>query len=80
VSNIKEVARLSADNKMLEIFNSTMSHEMLTPLRCVNHVAISAKKKQVNSSEVWRDFNLIQNATELLMNSVKGSLDKKLLE
>jgi signal transduction histidine kinase len=79
MSNIKENAKLSADNKMLEIFNSTMSHELLTPLRCVNHVAMSAKSKQV-SPEVYKDLELIINATDLLMNSVKGSLDKKLLE
>jgi hypothetical protein len=61
---------------MLTIYTSTMSHELLTPLRCVNQVAHLAKKKKDVSLEVQMDLDLIINAANLLVNQVKGSLDK----
>lgn len=35
ISSLNEVAKLSADNKMLNLISSQISHEMLTPLRAI---------------------------------------------
>lgn len=44
VSSINEIAKLSADNKMLNLLSSQISHEMLTPLRCI--ISITEQVKQ----------------------------------
>jgi len=36
VTEINQLAKLSADNKMLNLFNSTVTHEMITPLKCLS--------------------------------------------
>jgi hypothetical protein len=35
VSKIKEAAKLSAKLKMVSLISSSVSHEMLVPLRCI---------------------------------------------
>ena len=77
VSKLKQNAKLSAENKMLTLYTSTMSHELLTPLRCIKQVATDAAH---NAPEVKSDLSLIVNSTDLLLNQVKGNLDKELLE
>jgi signal transduction histidine kinase len=67
VTKIQHVAKLSAENKVLTIYNSTMSHELLTPLRCIKLVAASAKSK-TECKEILTDLNLVINATDLLLN------------
>jgi signal transduction histidine kinase len=77
ISKLKQNAKLSAENKMLTLYSSTMSHELLTPLRCIKQVATAAAH---NAPEVKSDLSLIVNSTDLLLNQVKGNLDKELLE
>ena len=34
ITEIKKLAKLSAQNKMLTMFTSSVTHEMITPLKC----------------------------------------------
>jgi hypothetical protein len=47
VSKIKEHSQLLADNKMLHYYNSCVSHEMLTPLKCLIEIAKRVLKKTI---------------------------------
>ena len=58
LNKIRENAKLSADNKMLQLYSSSMSHELLTPLKCMSQIAIDATSKPV-SNDVKNDLNLI---------------------
>jgi len=35
ISEINNFARVSAENKMLSLLTSSVTHEMITPLKCV---------------------------------------------
>jgi hypothetical protein len=35
ITEIDKLAKLSAENKMLGLLNSSVSHEMITPLKCI---------------------------------------------
>lgn len=35
ITKIKEHAKLAADNKLLQLISSSVSHEMLTPIKCI---------------------------------------------
>jgi light-regulated signal transduction histidine kinase (bacteriophytochrome) len=62
VSKIRENSKLAADNKMLQVYNSSVSHELLTPLRCI--VEISQKLiKQQKSTEAEFNMQLVVNAS-----------------
>lgn len=45
ISEIREKAKLSAENKMLSLMASSVSHEMITPMRCIVHLAGGLEKK-----------------------------------
>ena len=35
MSDIREKIKLESDNKMLQLASSSVSHEMLTPIKCI---------------------------------------------
>jgi hypothetical protein len=35
MSEIRKNAKLSSDNKMLTLMTSSISHEMITPIKCI---------------------------------------------
>jgi len=35
ISKIDEIAKLQAENKMVNMYTSSVTHEMLTPLKCI---------------------------------------------
>jgi hypothetical protein len=64
---------------MLQIYNSSFSHEMLTPIKCL--IEISKKiEREVDSKRTLEDLSLISNTSKLLLNQVKGNLDRNLLD
>jgi hypothetical protein len=44
ITQIEKIANLSAENKMLSLFTSSVTHEMLTPLRCICQFATAIVK------------------------------------
>jgi hypothetical protein len=45
MSEVQKLSQLQADNKMLNIYNSSVSHEMLTPLKCLIAVSKTMEDK-----------------------------------
>jgi len=45
ISSIAENAKLASVNKMLHLMSSAVSHEMVTPLKCVIQVVQKMKKR-----------------------------------
>jgi signal transduction histidine kinase len=79
ITKIKENAKLSADNKMLSLMSSAVSHEMITPLKCIISMAQALSKKIPNESLKY-DVDLISTTSKMLLNQVKGHLDRNLLD
>jgi hypothetical protein len=44
VSQIRDASQLQAENRMLQIYNSCVSHELITPLKCL--VTVSGQVSQ----------------------------------
>ena len=58
--------------------NNTVSHEMMTPLRCIINLAeIEIKNADKN---LQKSLKLIVTATKLLVCTVSDLLDRKLIE
>ena len=55
VSKIRENSKLASDNKMLQIYNSSVSHELLTPLKCIVEISQKLLDKQLDSAA---EFNV----------------------
>jgi hypothetical protein len=45
VSKIKQIAKLSAENESLSLFTSCVSHELITPIKCIISFGEEAKKE-----------------------------------
>jgi K+-sensing histidine kinase KdpD len=67
MTQIKENAKLSADNKMLSLMSSAVSHEMITPLKCIITMAQVLSKKITNESLKY-DVELISITSKMLLN------------
>lgn len=83
ISEIREKAKLSAENKMLSLMASSVSHEMITPMRCIVHLAGGLEKKlkdRIGEDEsIGKEIDLITKTAQLLLNQVKGYLDRDML-
>ena len=80
ISWIQDNASLKADNKMLNVMTSTISHEMVTPLKCMISLTDLVQKNQKKDSADAKNLNIVRNTAEILLNQMQGSLDTSLLK
>jgi len=64
---------------MLQLMSSAVSHEMITPLRCILTMTEDLKTNQT-TKEIKQQTDLIMVTGQMLLNQVKTNLDKVLLE
>ena len=79
VTNIKKLARIEADNKLLQLLSSSVTHEMVTPLKCIINFSESLIKELRNSPKKI-EAELILTTSKLLLAETKLLLDKNMLE
>lgn len=63
---------------MLQLMSSSVSHEMITPLKCIIQMVNGLKDQQLHTALNF-DADLVVNTAKMLLNQVKGNLDKNLL-
>ena len=49
VTQLKRIAKMEAENDYLQFLNSNVSHEMITPLRCIISFTKSLMQEMTNS-------------------------------
>ena len=64
---------------MLQLMSSAVSHEMITPLRCILTMTEDLKTNQT-TKEMKQQLDLITVTGQMLLNQVKTNLDKVLLD
>ena len=64
---------------MLQLMSSAVSHEMITPLRCILTMTEDIKTNQT-TKEMKQQTDLIMVTGQMLLNQVKTNLDKVLLD
>ena len=79
VSMIRENVRLANSNKMMSLVQSSINHEMLTPIKCIIQT-VSTFKHNFSEPHFDKDANLVICTAQMLQNQVKGNLDRNLLE
>jgi signal transduction histidine kinase len=68
ISKIKEHAKLAADNKLLQLMSSSVSHEMITPIKCIVTMIESLQKSFENDPELIYKTDLIATTSQMLLN------------
>ena len=76
---MKVNSKMSAENKMLTMMYSSVSNELITPLRCIEQISKKMVSKRVNEEQTF-DAELIMSTANMLLTRVKGNLDKNLLD
>lgn len=79
ITEIDKLAKLSADNKMLSLLTSSVTHEMITPLKCIIEFAQNILKISKNA-KLLKEARLILSTSKLLLSQVKLILDKNMLD
>jgi hypothetical protein len=64
---------------MLSLMSSAVSHEMITPLKCLISMSQGLGKK-ITSESLKYEVELISITSKMLLNQVKGHLDRNLLD
>lgn len=64
---------------MLHLLNSSVTHEMVTPLKCIVSFAKSILK-ELEHSPKRHEAELIISTTKLILSQVKLLLDKNMIE
>jgi signal transduction histidine kinase len=79
VSKVAEVEELKATNKMYVTINSTVAHEMLTPLRCISEMVERLDDPSIDSNKKADFCRTIKYTSQLVQSQIKSSLDDGLL-
>ena len=79
VTEKKKLAKTEAANKLLHMLASSVTHEMVTPLKCMISFAATVQKELKNSPK-REEADLIVTTAKLLLSQVKLMLDKNMIE
>lgn len=66
VTQIRKVSELTAKNKFMQLMNSSVSHEMLAPLRCIVQISDNMRKKVPKAKRA--EPQTILNTASFLLN------------
>jgi len=56
LSKLRENIKLTANNRMLLIYNSAITHELITPLKCMLEISKQLMNKQTNAEN---EYNML---------------------
>jgi len=78
MSDVEKYAEVEAENKILSLLTTSVTHEMLTPLKCVVQFGTTLLKS--SDPSVVKEAQLIVSTAKLLLSEVKLILDKNMLD
>jgi K+-sensing histidine kinase KdpD len=67
VTELKNIAKMQADNKLLQLLTSSVTHEMVTPLKCIVNFSESLVKELRKSPKKY-EAELIVTTSKLLLS------------
>lgn len=79
VTESKRLACSEANARMVQLLSSSVTHEMVTPLKCIISFATSLQKELKHSAKC-REAELIYVTAKLLLSQVKSLLDKNMIK
>ena len=78
ITDINNYAKVQAENRMLSLHTSSVSHEMITPLKCI--IKLGRDLAKSIDARVSRQAGLIVSTSGLILQQVKLILDKNMLD
>jgi len=78
MSDVDKYAKVEAENKILSLLTTSVTHEMITPLKCIVQFGTTLLKS--TDPLAVKEAGLIVSAAKLLLSEVKLILDKNLLD
>lgn len=79
ITAYRKMQAVENEHKLLSLLTASVSHEMLTPIKCIVQMTKSLSENLKNG-EFKYEAKLILSTTKLLMSQVKILLDKNLLD
>lgn len=79
ITAYKKMQAVENEHKLLSLLTASVSHEMLTPIKCIVQMTKSLSEN-LKTGEFKYEAKLILSTTKLLMSQVKILLDKNLLD
>jgi signal transduction histidine kinase len=74
------VAKLRAQNKSISLMSSTVSHEMLTPLRCIIQMIDRLMGSLSDVKQSKNTLRTIQDTCQMILGQIKVNLDVNLVD
>jgi signal transduction histidine kinase len=79
ITDVRKFSKISENNKMLTLLTSSVTHEMITPLRCIIQFTLNVLKSTTDPAKK-KELELILSTSQLLLSQVKLLLDRNMLE
>lgn len=79
ITESKALAKAEQKNNLMSLLTSSVSHEMLTPLKCICSFA-SSLEKELKHSPKRQEAEMIFITAKLLLSQTKMILDKNMIE
>ena len=79
ITVVNQFAQIKAEKEAIQTIATTISHEMLNPLKSVLQVVDKLLDLHDETSLFYHHISLINNTTKFMLAQVKGNLDTNLL-
>jgi K+-sensing histidine kinase KdpD len=79
VTERKKIVEVESNNRIVSLLSSSVSHEMVTPLKCIISFATSLKSDLKHLKRPKKQAELIYVTAKLLLSEVKLLLDNNLI-
>lgn len=76
----KQLEKVQGENKMLSMLQASVSHELITPIKCIGTFAKELVEMNAGNSSKKSKAELIESTSKILLSQVKFLLDKGMLD
>lgn len=80
ITTIENLAKIKSESKMMNLYNSTINHEMLIPLRNVIQVSENLEKEFQNKEDHKSQLRLIKTSSQMMLSQIRMQLDRNLMK
>jgi hypothetical protein len=75
ITDLVEKMKLQEEINSANLMSSYMSHEMITPLKCLGELAIKVENSFSNSIANTHYIQVIGQTTQLMLANIRNNLD-----
>ena len=80
ITQMEKNVALQAKNKVLNTMQSSISHEMLTPLKCISSIAELMKQEHEYDKQLTENLETIESSVQFVLSQIKQKLDYALID